>query len=216
MCDIRQVEYAPGLREQLSEYSFGRLLLSRVDGDQQCLRNIVGACWETDAADSCNLTVDRQIFERLGGFGNLPGAGYWEDCVFAWRARRQGIKLIINRELVVYSHDPRLSLRQICEREELVAADYASLSSTMPEEFGEISYFADSRARQPSDAFSIKCKKYAKHVMAQRLPLELLISGAEFGERMRLPDPVLHPYFEHVMYLHTIRGLRAATIAPVA
>lgn len=207
-------DYAPEVKRELAQSSFGRFLLSGVMVDQACVTHLVTSCWETNAADSVNLSLPRELFERLGRFGpNLRGAGYWEDCLLGWRAQRRGAALIRNRELVVDSYDPRRSLRQICAREEQVAADYAGLSAAAPDEFHEVDYFVSNGLVRRTDSLRVRLKKALKTIASRPIPLEPMMLAAELGERLRVPDRALHPYFAQLISLHTLRGLQRTTAA---
>jgi GT2 family glycosyltransferase len=206
-------EYPAELARVLSTYSFGRLLLERVEESQRAvnLRHVAQGCWEAAVVDSFNLSVDNQTFRTLGGFGrDFPGAALLEDCVFGLRARREGLRLIRDHGILVESHESAITLRQVSEREERVAAAYVTLGAMLPDEFGAIPYLVDNGPIRESDLLRTKLKKLSRNLLSRSLSVELAMRFAVCGERLRLSDRALHPYFDRVIGLHTVRGIRAA------
>jgi glycosyltransferase involved in cell wall biosynthesis len=211
-------EYAPTLADTLVSYSFGRLLLKRAAAQfQSCQagdRHIADRCWTTDWADSCNLSVERRLFEGLGGFP-LSGAGadYMRDWAFAWLAQQRGARLIHNEDLCLESHESCITLRQFCNRQKHVAAAAVILAARMPDEFVEkylLPFVTANGPVLPSDSAATRLKKRARAALSRTRPLALSLRVMGLAERLRLPDRFLHPCFDRVVGLHVVRGMRAA------
>ena len=95
--------------------------------------------WVTESwglFESANLFVRRDVFERLGGFGDglleLAGAHFGEDAIFGWQARRAGVPVGFCDEALVhhevFSRGPAGFIR---ERRRV--AYFAYLASQLPE-----------------------------------------------------------------------------------
>jgi hypothetical protein len=168
-----------------------------------------------DVLDSCNLSIDNVFFSQLGGFGrDFPGASLLEDCVFGWRAQRKGFRLIKDTDLRVESHEETISLRRVGERELRLAEAYVTLAKVFPDEFDSIQYLSDNGPVRATDPAATKVKKVLRNLLSRGFALEVAQVAGEVGDRMRLPDRVLHPYFDRVIGLHTVRGLRIARSLP--
>ena len=145
-------------------------------------RHVAEGCWEAAVVDSANLSVDRRIFQGLGGFGlDFPGAALMEDCVFGWRAQRKGVKLIKNYNVRVESHESNISLRQVCSREERVAAAYLTLARIMPEQFAAITYLAENGPVRSSDAAALKLRSVSGVYCRAQCPSSALFGSLSLG-----------------------------------
>lgn len=86
--------------------------------------------------ESANLFVRRDVFERLGGFGDgllaLAGAHFGEDVIFGWSARREGIATAFCDEALVH-HEvfPRTAADFLRERRR--TGLFAALVREVPE-----------------------------------------------------------------------------------
>lgn len=82
-------------------------------------------------AYSCNMSVDRTIFEQIGGFDeSFPASGF-EDTEFAYKMEIRGYRLFYQPQCLGYHNHP-LTIEQRCKKEASYAASLALLISKHP------------------------------------------------------------------------------------
>jgi len=66
---------------------------------------VYGYLRETDYCSGACLLIERQLFERLGGFDPLYAPAYYEDTDLAFRVRQAGRKVVYQPRAVVVHHE---------------------------------------------------------------------------------------------------------------
>ncbi len=89
--------------DDLFRQAGGKVLSSLLVGGVHIFRSLPGRIREVDDYPTSNLLVQRDAFERVGGFASP----YWpgEDTVLCWKLTHQaGLKIIYDPEVRVYHH----------------------------------------------------------------------------------------------------------------
>jgi GT2 family glycosyltransferase len=199
--------YSPASLAAFETTPFGRFWtdLERGFSNQPAERRLDASCVEIPIVPSCDLSIRRDTFWRLGGFDeHFPFAGA-EDQDLSVRAKRAGLLLIRNDDITALHNDPRTSLREICDREERGAHTVVVLSRKFPEYLGK---FRDNGPIASDDNPALVAKKLVKSVLSTPAPLAALHVVADWLERARLSDRALSHVYRVTLGLHIFRGYR--------
>src|SRR5262249_35515739 len=81
--------------------------------------NASSAVRETSGITAANLSLPAGDFQRLGGFDESFSIASCEDFELGIRARRAGIRVLYDPEIVVKHNDWAVSLERFCERQRM-------------------------------------------------------------------------------------------------
>jgi GT2 family glycosyltransferase len=199
--------YSPASLAAFETTPFGRFWtdLERGFSSQPTERRLDESCVEVPIVPSCDLSIRRDTFWRLGGFDErFPFAGA-EDQDLSVRARRAGLLLIRNYDITALHNDPRTSLRQICDREETGAHTVVVLSRKFPEYLGNFRY---NGPIAPHDNPALVAKKLVKSLLSTPALLAALHLVVDWLERAHLSDRTLSHVYRVMLGLHIFRGYR--------
>jgi GT2 family glycosyltransferase len=124
---------------------------------------------ETGGITAANLSLPAADFARFGGFDERFTIASCEDWELGMRARKAGVKVMYDPEIVALHNDWAVSLERFCERQRL----YSISDVLLWREYGE----ASPRARMVrengpvdwgSDGVRLIAKKAAKKLLAAR------------------------------------------------
>lgn len=158
-------------------------------------------------AFSTNLSIAKADFFSLGGFDETfpPGSAY-EDVDFAYRAVRQGLRLICCPEAIGY-HNHSLDLRQACRRAQDYQRSAPLLFRKHPELRGQIAYLRD---KEPiswrSDPLSLIARKAARRLLAWRPVLWTMERIVSLLERCWPQPALLRFLYWKVLGSYQLRG----------
>jgi GT2 family glycosyltransferase len=201
--------YSPSSLAAFEATPFGRfrVALERTFTTGRHELQIDGACVEAPTLPSCDLSVARASFWRLGGFDeSFPYAGA-EDQDLSARATRAGYRLIRNYEIRTLHNDPTTTLRQFCLREERGAHTVVALCQRFPEYLGR---FSENNPVSSSDPLPLAAKKLLKSALSKDAPLAAVHGILDRLESVPLPDVVRWRLYRAVLGLHIFRGYRGA------
>jgi len=202
-------DFAPWVAAQLAETPFGRF---RLQLEQQFAlasrgEQIGGGCFAAESLSAANLVLRRELFWEVGGFdGGFPDAGP-EDQDFSLRARRHGVKLILDTRIRCLHNDDHLSLRAFCAREERGARAMVRLASKHPDAYAEEFVRRNGPARPGEGAVAV-AKKALKSMLASEAVLSGLHQAAARLECLRCPQTLRNAIYRVLFGVHIQRGVR--------
>jgi GT2 family glycosyltransferase len=155
------------------------------------------------------FTLRRTLFEELGGFDErFPRAGA-EDWEFCLRAREHGHKVILDNELALLHNDRRLTLSQLCTREEWRGVSVGVLARLRPGGYSDSEVVRENSPVQPDDSLRLRLRKGIKSTLARPAALAVLHRSVSACERILRPERALHRLYTAVISVHYLRGFRA-------
>jgi len=207
--------FASETMRALESTSVGRLRLAleeRFRGlreeNARPLEDIGPGCYAASALTACNLSVERGIFAELGGFDEAFRAV--EDQELGLRAGRCGCQLVLSDRIMCLHDDRRVTLRELCGREEAGARGTVMLLRKYPEVYAEATYFVVNGPIRRGDRLDTVIKKLVKSMLARRVPLAVIHAQVSCLERVVRLDWVLWPVYQRLLGLHIFRGFRSA------
>lgn len=159
-------EFAPEIKKQLQQSSFGRFRLWLEDWNQNAvaMEPVGEELFRATMLAAFDLGIRRDDFLSLGGFDEtFPSAGY-EDQDFALRARRAGYEFIYDKKIVVYHLDQRTTIDSFSRRVSQGAFTAAIMARKYPEEFAGNPLIVDNSPIARDDGPRVFLKKIAKHL----------------------------------------------------
>ena len=204
--------FLPALERQLRETAFGRFRLELERGFQREVQAypLDGGRFELDFAASNNMSVERSLFREIGGFDPaIPYAGA-EDQDLSLRARSSGCTLVLDRSIRLHHNDRRLTLIDLCIREERSAQTAVVLARNFPLDCGDRELLSENGPIGNRDRVLTVAKKLIKAALSRELPLRLLHRLIGVTERMPLTDETLWRLYRAVVGVHVFRGIRVA------
>ena len=169
-------------------------------------------CYAASTLTACNLSVERGIFWKLGGFDEAFSAV--EDQELGLRASRSGCQLVLNERIKLLHDDRRVTLRQLCAREESGARGTVMLGRKYPEVYAQATYFVVNGPITRGDRLGTVIKKLVKSMLARRVPLALIHAQVSCLQQVVRLDSVLWPVYQRLLGLHIFRGFRSAPGPP--
>jgi hypothetical protein len=150
----------------------------------------------------------RSLFEELGGFDErFPRAGA-EDWEFCLRAAEHGCDLILDNDLHLLHNDKRLTIAQLCTREEWRGVSVGVLARLRREDYRDTEVVRENSPVQPGDSLRLRVRKRIKSTLAGPKALAALHRGVAACERMLRPERLLHRLYTAVISVHYLRGFR--------
>jgi GT2 family glycosyltransferase len=204
-------EFTPEVEAELQLTRFGRYRLALEREYAMSARgNCIGeALYEMSVLGTWDLAVDRELFERVGGFDEeFPVAGA-EDQDFSIRARKYGAELVLDTSIVCLHNDNRIDLRSYCAREERSASTMPFLARKYPELLASSAYVVENSHARFGEPPVIFAKKLAKKALASELVMPVLYNLISLAEASRLPERLLHRLYSTLLGLHLYRGFRS-------
>jgi GT2 family glycosyltransferase len=204
--------YSPEALRAFEATPFGRFRVKLERDFRAALRErpLNGGCVETPTLASCDLSVDRETFWRLGGFDEqFPYAGA-EDQDLSLRATKAGYRLIRNLDIRSLHNDPTVTLRQFCERERRGAHTVLPLVRKHPETLGD---FSRNGPLSRGDSATLAASKLVKSLLSGERQLGAVRALVRLLERMPLSDKTLQAAYRRVIGLYIFRGYREALSA---
>jgi glycosyltransferase involved in cell wall biosynthesis len=155
-----------------------------------------------------HLTVRRTLFDQLGGFDErFPRAGV-EDWEFCLRAAEAGCKLIGDNERGLLHNDKRLTISQLCEREEWRGVSVGILARMRPDDYRDTDVIRENSPVQSADPLRLRLRKRIKRALGVPIVLALLHRVLALCERVLRPERLLHRLYTAVISVHYLRGFR--------
>jgi len=199
-------EFTPEVLAELKGSPLGRYRLAV----EQSYRRRSEERWLTvTGLATAHLTVHRELFDELGRFDErFPRAGV-EDWEFCLRARERGHTLILDNAIALLHNDRRLTLRQLCLREEWRGRSVGVLSQLRPAAYRQSEAYRENSPVQPDDPTWLRIRKATKQVLGLPILLEALHATMGLLEHIVRADRVLHRLYRAVISVHYLRGFRA-------
>jgi GT2 family glycosyltransferase len=203
-------EFAPDAIRVMRETPFGRYRI-QIEQDFKRSRSprswIDGSSGEVDQLSACNLSLDRELFWRLGGFDEDFHASV-EDQEFCERAERAGCKMIRSHEIRLWHNDERRTLREYCLREERGAEGVAALALKYPNKYSAEPYIRENGFIERQDSPRLVAKKIVKSVLGWAPLLAAFHKAVEVIERSSVPEPRIQRLYATAVGVHMFRGFR--------
>jgi glycosyltransferase involved in cell wall biosynthesis len=158
---------------------------------------------------AAHLTLTPALFDELGAFDErFPRAGV-EDWEFCLRATERGYKLILDSEVRLLHNDKRLTLSQLCSREEWRGFSVGVLAYLRPDLYRNSEEMRENSLVQPGDPVLLRVRKGIKRTLGIPVLLAALYRGVWLAERVLKPERLLHRLYTAVISVHYLRGFRA-------
>jgi glycosyltransferase involved in cell wall biosynthesis len=155
---------------------------------------------------SCNLSVQRGDYSRLGGFDESLWA--FEDIDLAYRAQQGGLSLIFSREAIGYHNHP-MTLDQACRHESHYQQHAAFFLRKHPELEGQIRYLVDKGPiRLDTDPPGLILRKLIRQSIASRGVLAALKACVTVLERSYSNPKVLGFLYWKILASYQLIGYR--------
>jgi GT2 family glycosyltransferase len=202
--------FSPQVRSELAMTPFGRF---RIELEESFDREISGRALEAGRLNvpfisSCDLSVERALFEELAGFDEaFPYAGA-EDQDLSLRARAAGCALVYDRSITLHHNDRRLSLEAFCTREERSAQTAVVLARNFPHETGQRPLVVENAPGVRGEPWRLRAKKAAKRLLSNPPGLWISHRLAAGAERLGVGDGVLARIYRAAIALHIFHGVR--------
>jgi GT2 family glycosyltransferase len=199
-------EFAPQVLSELNATPLGRYRLAI----ERSYRWPAAERWTFPRGlATAHFTLRRTLFDELRGFDErFPRAGVedWELCL---RAAERGCKLILDSELRLLHNDRRLTLPQLCTREEWRGFSVGVLARMRPEGYRDTEVFRENSLARAGDSLVLRFRKGVKRALGIPVVLGALHRGVAVAERVVRPERVLHRLYTAVISVHYLRGFRA-------
>jgi GT2 family glycosyltransferase len=155
---------------------------------------------------TCNLSVKRSNFQKLGGFEeNLLK---WEDVEFGYRAKQAGCKLVFLPEAVAY-HEHPMSFHEFCEKQKILYEQAWRFFKLHLEALGSFEYLSD---KLPVDHQKDPLKMITRKNIRSLLALPPVLFGMQqiilVLERNKRPKNLLKFLYWKVIGSYQLTGLR--------
>jgi GT2 family glycosyltransferase len=194
---------------QVTDTPFGRF----VDGletqfeDARRTQPIGPELWEARWPTARNLSLPRVDLERIGLFDERFRTTC-EDQDLAERARRAGIRFIINSAIECVHNDQTAEIDRYCGFQERGAHDTVLLTTKYPELHGESSLARANGPLTRRDGPALVIKKSAKLLLCYRPVDRALRELVRSAERVGLPRSVLWSGYRLTIGVAIFRGWR--------
>ena len=198
-------EFTPQVRADLCASRVGRFRLALEDSYRKRGRER----WAVqNGLAAAHLTIRRDVFIQLRGFDErFPRAGV-EDWEFCLRARDHGWNLILDNSLLLLHNDRRLTLEQLCRREEWRGLSVGVLATIRPDMYRESDVVRQNSVIQLDDVLWLRTRKAVKQALGTPVALSLLHRGTGQLERVLSYNRVLHRLYKAIISVHYLRGFR--------
>jgi GT2 family glycosyltransferase len=211
-------EFSPDVAAQLEATAFGRFRIGveRWVKDGIAKAPLGDGRLAPEAVTACNLSVDRELFWRLGGFDEeFPYAGY-EDQELSHRAAEAGCQLVYDPAIRLLHNDRRVTLRQFCARQERGAMTAVVMAAKHPADYADRALITENSPVTRGDPPSLALKKLAKRALSPKPILALVHTAIDIVERVRPDSPMLRRAYWSICGLYIYRGVRRGLeITPV-
>jgi GT2 family glycosyltransferase len=165
---------------------------------------------------TAHFTLRRTLFDELGGFDErFPYAGV-EDWEFCLRAAERGCKLILDNDLNLLHNDKRLTISQLCTREERRGCSVGVLAAVRPQDYRDTEVMRENSPAQPGDPFRLRVRKSIKGALGRPIVLAALHRSFVVSERVLKPERLLHRLYTATISVHYLRGFRAGFASALA
>ena len=199
-------EFSPDVASDLRMSPIGRYRLAL----EQSYRKPGARRWSVQAGlATAHLTLRRDHFNDLGGFDErFPRAGV-EDWEFCLRARERGHALILDNRLLLLHNDRRLTLSQLCLREEWRGVSVGVLARLRCQDYEHTEVVRENSPVRPGDPVPLRLRKRIKWILGARILLAGLHRSVGALEPVLRPEALLHRLYTAVISVHYLRGFRA-------
>jgi GT2 family glycosyltransferase len=157
---------------------------------------------------TAHMTLRRSLFDELGGFDErFPRAGV-EDWEFCLRATDRGCKLVLDNQLRLLHNDKRLTIEELCTREEWRGVSVGVLARLRPLDYNDSPEVRENSPVRPGDSVRLRIRKAMKRALGVPLVLAALHRTLPVCERVLRPERLLHRLYTAVISVHYLRGFR--------
>ena len=158
---------------------------------------------------TAHFTISKTLFDELGGFDErFPRAGV-EDWEFCLRAAERGAKLVLDNGLGLLHNDRRLTIAQLCSREEWRGFSVGVLAHMRPDGYKDTDVVRENSPVQADDPLRLRTRKTIKRVLGIPIVLVVLHRSVALLERLLWPERLLRRLYTAVISVHYMRGFRA-------
>jgi GT2 family glycosyltransferase len=195
--------------ESLMETPFGRFLdrLERGFERERTGQRIGPDLYEMTWPTARNLSLRRSDLDRVGLFDEQFRVTC-EDQDLGQRARESGVRFLFNNALECIHNDQAADLARYCRFQQRGARDTVRLCEKYPHIHGDAAVLRENGYLRLADGPPLAAKKLMKLAMSR----PRITSGIErcvaLGERVGVPDVVLHRCYRLLIGLHIFRGFR--------
>jgi GT2 family glycosyltransferase len=203
-------EFSPDVAAQLESTPFGRFRIGveRWVKDGIAKTPLDDGRLAPETVTAANLSLERELFWRLGGFDEtFPFAGY-EDQEFSHRATQAGCQLVYDPAIRLLHNDRRVTLRQFCARQERGAMTAVLMAAKHPAEYGRRPLITENSPLARDDPPRVALKKIAKRVLSVRPILAAVHAALDLLERVRPNSSLLRRGYWGMCGLYIYRGVR--------
>jgi GT2 family glycosyltransferase len=207
-------EFAPAVVDELRRSPFGRyrLALHERFSSPTVLEVLEDGLLSCQTVSSQDLSLDRELFQELGGFDeSFPAAGA-EDQELSYRAIAADCTLISDPEIRVLHNDSRVTLEAFCRREERSAGSVVVLAVRFPQSAAAIEYRRVNGSLGRHDSPAAATRKLFKVLASRPAGLRLGHGTIRALEALGAPESVLRRAYSGLAGLYIFRGFRRAAV----
>jgi len=166
--------------------------------------------YEVNFTISWALSVEKNVFYKVGKFDeNFQYAG-WEDAEFAFRTFNNGVRLLYDvKNHIFHNETDRLILDNWLKRQEEDFKTLVQLCKKYPI-FQTYSSWVSNSPLKKSDSKEVKLLKLKKIFCSFPLVYDFIHFLAIYGEKIKLPDSFLFKFYNALWLGATYRGFREA------
>ncbi len=163
---------------------------------------------EIPGMTAANVALPRGTFEKLGGFDPAFTIASGEDWDLGMRARRAGVRILYNPEIVVVHNDWAIDLDRFCLRQELYSAsDVLLFRKYGPRSPRASLVLQNSRAIYGRTPLSHLAKYALRWLLVRTVPSAVTNATCEAVGRLFPDSRVAHRAYEAAVALAIFRGV---------
>jgi GT2 family glycosyltransferase len=164
---------------------------------------------EVEGLTAANVSLPAADFRRLGGFDEGFSIASCEDWELGSRARREGVRILYNPDIVVVHNDWAVSLEKFCERQRLYSISDVLLWRKYGEDSPRASLVRQNMAvNRAEDGWRTVVKKTLKRSFSAGALNRLTWLGSRLAERVAPDSRLSRRAYRLVIAAATFDGVR--------